>query len=155
MVGVYSPLTDLDTRHVTSILPSICGTDPTCAIKPCNHCKKNPTTTDGDSEVTHTCNQGAHYHHVGSHCASKVEKKKYDIIKKFWEIQHIALCRMWNIQTMKYLPKICAAIVTLNKGKVWKALGIFCLVLAQAIHSKYPGITPNVEVPLLRLALHM
>ena len=83
--GIFPPL-DLNTRHATSILPSIGGTDPTWAIKPCKHCKKNPTTTDGDSEVTHTCNQGAHYHHVGSHCASKVEKKKYDIITKFWEI---------------------------------------------------------------------
>ena len=82
------------------------------------------------------------------------EKNKEPTPAERWELQQLALTRLYRVQAMQDPPKIWVDLAPLKKGKTCTALDITCLTQVQALRLKPPKITHSVAVLLLSLAFH-
>ena len=107
--------------------------------------KKTLVTTRGAPKITMIVPQRT----------QKMQGNNKDITpEELWEIQQIALSRMFNIQAIKDLPKIRNNMALLKKKKDQTALEIACLRQARAIYLKSSHINQTVVAILLRSAFH-
>ena len=156
MGGKDGATNHLDPRDPPTLLPFRDSASAALIGRPRHSEPKTLTADDGADGGTPPITGGAPtiITKAPQHTHQLQDNNKDATQSEHWELQHLTLTCLCNVQSLQDLTNIWASLAPLKKEKARTALEIVCLAWVRALWPKASKITHMVAVLILRLDFH-